>query len=340
MLFLIIRYNPFVLTLLVLIDNLRNYSVDGPGSCEAISLVRFVVTFINNVAPELVLLILLHGVLGTKRRYLALSTSLWMVLSLGVLIPQIMYFQKGTQADAVPRTSDGFNRFGRGYACSWYMFYPTLKGWESSLRIEAFVSLAKSLCTSALAITIFSLRYRSNRGPLVKVVRRDGGVCVLSLAAIRIGLAVATGMNLNLQPVSASTSIGLIVHHTFTQLQDIVVPMLACRLLLNMRETELDCGAHTITSIFFAPPRSNGEPENAAEDNLALPLLQVPSSLWTTRLSTLRLRALYIMFADMALRRTLCPCFGICSHYPRDRTRKVLWVPALRKEPRTRTPSS
>lgn len=269
MLFLIIRYNPFVLTLLVLIDNLRNYSVDGPGSCEAISLVRFVVTFINNVAPELVLLILLHGVLGTKRRYLALSTSLWMVLSLGVLIPQIMYFQKGTQADAVPRTSDGFNRFGRGYACSWYMFYPTLKGWESSLRIEAFVSLAKSLCTSALAITIFSLRYRSNRGPLVKVVRRDGGVCVLSLAAIRIGLAVATGMNLNLQPVSASTSIGLIVHHTFTQLQDIVVPMLACRLLLNMRETELDCGAHTITSIFFAPPRSNGEPENAAEDNLA-----------------------------------------------------------------------
>ncbi|KAF5339751.1 hypothetical protein D9611_009133 [Ephemerocybe angulata] len=71
------------------------------------------------------------------------------------------------------------------------------------------------------------------------------------------------------QPVSASTSIGLIVHHTFTQLQDIVVPMLACRLLLNMRETELDCGAHTITSIFFAPPRSNGEPENAAEDNLA-----------------------------------------------------------------------
>ncbi|KAF6744542.1 hypothetical protein DFP72DRAFT_857339 [Ephemerocybe angulata] len=139
-----------------------------------------------------------------------------------------------------------------GYACTWrgQISSANAKGYA----IAGYVGLAKALCIFALVLYIFLVRYRKQAGAfkLLHVLRRDSGVYILSVVGIRLGAAAG---------LAFWPKVGM--YNIPGQLQIVVVPVLANRLLLNIWRTEDPEVRKTVSSILFDPPR----PEEDSEDD-------------------------------------------------------------------------
>ncbi|KAF6751827.1 hypothetical protein DFP72DRAFT_850342 [Ephemerocybe angulata] len=109
----------------------------------------------------------------------------------------------------------------------------------------------------ALALVIFGVRYKHKGGSLIQIIRRDSGLYIFLLTGLALGIAIVGTFRLqgfyNLQnPILDS-------------IQRTVVPVLSCRLLLNMHLTEDPDLRTNVSTILFDPP-SPGEDDDDDDD--------------------------------------------------------------------------
>ncbi|KAF6750164.1 hypothetical protein DFP72DRAFT_1173033 [Ephemerocybe angulata] len=149
-----------------------------------------------------------------------------------------------------------------GYACTWLpVSSPEI---IMGNKIGGFISLAKAILLAALALFIFSVRYRSQTGTLIQTIRRDSGIWIVSFVAIRLGNSLTLVFRIG-RPGSDNLT------HVFALLSRIAVPVLACRLLLDIRKTEDPIVRTTVSSILFDPPLPGDDSLHTDEELTARP---------------------------------------------------------------------
>ncbi|KAF5320436.1 hypothetical protein D9611_010738 [Ephemerocybe angulata] len=249
-LFLFNRYIPMTVIILSTLLEFRVYTVLDPKVCQGLDRTNAVTWRANAIASEIVLLLCLHALLGSKGRFLVLIMVIYTGLTLGVIIPQLKFY--GDSSSAVETEQIDIEL---GYACSWEgdLSDAARKG----SIIAGYVALAKPACIALLAIGVFYARYRRQTGSLIKVLRRDSGVYVFAMTIIRLANAIV---------ITFSMKLGY--YNLFDVVMNAILicigPILACRLLLNMQET-VDEGVRTIiTTLLFDP----SNPTNESEDNI------------------------------------------------------------------------
>ncbi|KAF5319834.1 hypothetical protein D9611_012823 [Ephemerocybe angulata] len=124
-----------------------------------------------------------------------------------------------------------------GYGCTWEGdLSPSIR---KTAAIAGYIGLAKAASMAILMISVFLVRRRNTTGTLLHVLRRDSGVHLFSLLALRLFAAVTTSSvellgSYNIPNSSSSNERdSIVVGGQYT-----IIPILACRLLLNMRKTE------------------------------------------------------------------------------------------------------
>lgn len=250
-LFLFIRYGVILMVAQSVLVELRIQMVLSPQVCRGLYLFDSAVIWATGIASELVLLLCLHALLGAKKRYLGLLVTLYAGLTLGELIPQYRYLGEISNAPPISALDREL-----GYACTWAI-RPSETAIQK-LNATEYIAVVKSACTSALAITVFYLRCRSQRGSLISVVRRDSGLCIFSLTTIHLGNAATNA--------ACPESTSYIPIAIFRALQNIVIPILACRLLLNVRQRTAETSETGVSTIIFDPPFYLGDVSDDEDD--------------------------------------------------------------------------
>ncbi|KAF6746569.1 hypothetical protein DFP72DRAFT_1175569 [Ephemerocybe angulata] len=248
--FLVNRYGPIISIGPVIIFGFKSYAVLDPKACTALYISAYITAFyrIVTVTSEVAVLLCLHALLGAKRRYLAMMIALYTGLTLGANLPLIPLFKEASATLPLDQLSAEL-----GYACTWKgsTSIAAVKGLEAA----GYVSLAKAICISVLAVTIFVVRYRTQSNTLIHVIRRDSGAHIFSLTTLRLGSAIIGAFQLRLGFESIPNSMVDGMLRT-------VVPILSCRLLLNMRKID-DAGVRTIVStLLFNPPQAHPEDDS------------------------------------------------------------------------------
>ncbi|KAF6765777.1 hypothetical protein DFP72DRAFT_868437 [Ephemerocybe angulata] len=232
-LFLIARYGPILYIPLTIISGFRNYLTMGPEVCKRLQIADDVSLRVCTMVSELILILCLHALLGSKRRYLALMLVLFAAFTVAITVPQIRYIAEAAQAIELSQADRGF-----GYPCTWEgVISPEAL---STAKAAGYVSFTKSTCLFLLTLAVFYVRYRKQTGSLLEVVRRDSGLCILLLTAIRLFNAITDSFNVVL---------GL--YNIPDILQKVVIPILACRLLLNMQEHDDPVVRSMVSTLMF-----------------------------------------------------------------------------------------
>ncbi|KAF6753856.1 hypothetical protein DFP72DRAFT_848787 [Ephemerocybe angulata] len=162
-----------------------------------------------------------------------------------------------------------------GYSCTWAgVSSPDI---VLANKKAGYVALAK-----AISLYIFSVRYRKQTGTLFETVRRDSGIYILSFVALRLGTALAvtlrTENDLNLPGYAFSMYVPdsnrmVPGHSSPPSMFQTAIPVLACRLLVEIRKTEDPAVRTAISSILFDPPSPS---ENTEDSDYEPEINQVP----------------------------------------------------------------
>ncbi|KAF6747632.1 hypothetical protein DFP72DRAFT_1050029 [Ephemerocybe angulata] len=221
--------------------------------CKALGIGINVATRINVACCEIVLLLCLYALLGVKRRFLALIFTIYTALTLGVVLPQLRYIAKTSEMV----TPDQLNR-ELGYACT-SGDYTSLAS-TAGPRIGAYVSLTKGACISALAVVVIYLRYRGQVGSLFGVLRRDSGLYIFSLAALRLGTTIIS-YGVELDQYGTTRIVSAI-------LQRVAAPVISCSILLKLRASEDPAVRSVVSSILFDTPHHRAGVPDDLEDSV------------------------------------------------------------------------
>ncbi|KAF6749081.1 hypothetical protein DFP72DRAFT_914614 [Ephemerocybe angulata] len=250
-LFVIARYVPMALIVLLVLE-MRVWVIYTPKACEGISHGVHITSKLSCTAAELVLLLCLHALLGARRRYLVLMIAVYLGLTLGAIGLLVKIYSE--EARALPAT-----RLDRdlGYPCEWVgEFSPAaIRG-----RIMAsYVAFTKAVCIAVFALTVLYIRYRTQAGSLIRVIRRDGGAYIFAFTAIRLAHTLIAAFGVGRGHEFYSFSVPAL---------NFAAPSLACRLLLNMQQSEDPDVQTRVTSIMFegGGPDHSGESVNEEED--------------------------------------------------------------------------
>ncbi|KAF6757878.1 hypothetical protein DFP72DRAFT_889252 [Ephemerocybe angulata] len=252
-LFLLLRYTVIAYSILGLLNELRVQTVFSLEVCSALWMGKAVLYRIYSFASDLVLILCLHALLGAKRRYLALLVASLTAFTLGEIIPQAAYIEQGSRASPIDPLDEGL-----GYACT-YGWAFTAEARQGD-KVAIHLAVAQAAWMSALAVTILYMRFRrTRRGALTKILWRDGGLYFLSVTAIRLGISITVALKPRKYNIPNAINSGL---------QTVVIPVLACRLLLNMRKSE-DPGVCTaVSSLLFDPPSvTSGDSETGSSND-------------------------------------------------------------------------
>ncbi|KAF6744209.1 hypothetical protein DFP72DRAFT_929880 [Ephemerocybe angulata] len=236
-LFLIARYGPTLYIPLTIISGFRNYLTMGPEVCKRLQIADDVSLRVCTMVSELILILCLHALLGSKRRYLALMLVLFAAFTVAITVPQIRYIEEAAHAIELSQADREF-----GYPCTWEgVISPEVL---STAKAAGYVSFTKTACLFLLTLAVFYVRYRKQTGSLLEVVRRDSGLCILLLTAIRLFNAITDAFNVVLGLYNIPDMI-------LQCLQKVVIPILACRLLLNMQEHDDPGVRSTVSTLMF-----------------------------------------------------------------------------------------
>ncbi|KAF6753904.1 hypothetical protein DFP72DRAFT_900840 [Ephemerocybe angulata] len=260
-LFLLPRYGPIVLATISILTSFRNYLVIAPKVCRGLA-ISYESTFVAySLAAEVILLLCLHALMGAKVKYLALIMLVFWGLSLGAIFAQLDFLAENSRAAPLAEFDQGL-----GYPCTWAgVISPSA---FRGARVTAYISLSKSICMFVLSLVVFFWRYRSKGGSLITTLRRDSGLYIFSLTAIRLANTLAILFNLRLGQ-SVTT---LLASTIISGIQKMIVPVLACQLLLNIRKAS-DPGVQTVVStILFDPPVTNMGTRDEYEDSSSQPM--------------------------------------------------------------------
>ncbi|KAF6741883.1 hypothetical protein DFP72DRAFT_1054612 [Ephemerocybe angulata] len=267
-LFLFIRYAPMFFMVTILL-NMRVYADLSPKTCTNLWLAfRTTLDFTSIIASEVALLICLFALLNARRPYVLLLVAIYTGMTLGASIPSLRYDERVAQT--LPLTD---LEHDLGYACTWAgVSDPNLR---LANKKAGYVSLAKAVALSAFALYIFLVRYRNQTGTLFQTMRRDSGVYILAFVALRLGAALAltlrTENDLNLPGYVFSMCV-LEIQNTDkvsspVRIFQVAVPMLACRLLLEIRKSADTSVRTAISTILFNPPWTGDETKENFDDD-------------------------------------------------------------------------
>ncbi|KAF6741886.1 hypothetical protein DFP72DRAFT_227191 [Ephemerocybe angulata] len=263
--FLVNRYLPLVLIGNSLLIYYRFHLTMSPKVCTGLYIANGIVLYrVMNLAFEVALLLCLYALLGASQICLTLIIATYAGFTLATTILQIGYFGEASRMVPISQIDREL-----GYACTWEGKVSPKAARRYAMA--GYITLVKSIAISALALFIFFVRYRKHRGTLLQVVRRDSGIYILSLSALRLGSAI-TGTHS--PTLSQANSIG---DSVLDGLANIAMPILTCRLLLNMRKSE-DPVVHTMVSSIlfdFNPPQGDEDPADGGVGSNAEPLSMV-----------------------------------------------------------------
>ncbi|KAF6755517.1 hypothetical protein DFP72DRAFT_1045352 [Ephemerocybe angulata] len=254
-LFLINRYFPMMDHVANILTSFRVYIVLAPKACTFIyGTFQLALLVVYSCSAELTLLLCFHALLGARSMYLAPIMATYLALTLGVHVMQIGLYAEASRTLPLSEVDREL-----GYACTWAGKISTAS--QNKRIIAGYISLAKALCIFALVLFIFLVRYRSQAGTfkLFHVLRRDSGVCILLLTAIRLSGALLGAF----QPRFIWYDIPAII---LDGLNRSVVPVLANRLLLNMWRTQDPEVRKTVSSLLFDPPRPGEDSDDDDEE--------------------------------------------------------------------------
>ncbi|KAF5320599.1 hypothetical protein D9611_013731 [Ephemerocybe angulata] len=252
-LYVFIRYVPLFFMATVLV-NTRVYINLTPKVCTNLWLAfQTTTSFTSILASEVALLICLFALLNARRLYVGLLVAVYTAMTLGDSIPSLRYGEYLSRALPLSQVEREL-----GYSCTWAgISSPDI---VLANKKAGYVALAK-----AISLYIFSVRYRKQTGTLFETVRRDSGIYILSFVALRLGTALAvtlrTENDLNLPG------------YAFSIMFQTAIPVLACRLLVEIRKTEDPAVRTAISSILFDPPSPS---ENTEDSDYEPEINQVP----------------------------------------------------------------
>ncbi|KAF6745201.1 hypothetical protein DFP72DRAFT_926693 [Ephemerocybe angulata] len=249
-LFLLLRYIPICYIVLAVLLQLRIHIDLTPKVCQRVYIAEAtVIRRVGIYGAEVVILLCLHALLGARRRYLALLILIYMGLTIPVIILANRLDSEVSRAIPLSELDQEL-----GYGCTWEGdLSPNIVKIEV---IVGYISLAKATSMAILMISVFLVRYRNTTGTLLHVLRRDSGVHLFSLIALRLFAAVAGSFAELLGFYNIPDAIVISGQYTIS-------PILACRLLLNMRKSEDPGVQKSVSSLLFGPP----VPGDNSEDN-------------------------------------------------------------------------
>ncbi|KAJ3546290.1 hypothetical protein NMY22_g2116 [Coprinellus aureogranulatus] len=269
-LFLVIRYGMCIYVALDLIANFRNYYYVSPEGCKALGIVsqgdpelavlirQFILTGspaaaigLAHVACDVALGLCLSALLGLHSILLAMITLVSAFpSSFNLVIMMIARIQYPLQP--VPDDLDK----ELGYPCAYISTADLVK--HTAMRLgrneRRYLYFSTTIVLLLVAVVTLAVRYRGRNHRLLQVLRRDGGIYYVVIAAIRLAHAIiSTPRIIPVSKVDGNAGI-----MTLNAAGDVVVPILAQRLLLNMRKVDYQGTECVGSKLLFAPgPRDS-----------------------------------------------------------------------------------
>ncbi|KAF6750257.1 hypothetical protein DFP72DRAFT_911457 [Ephemerocybe angulata] len=240
-LFTLTRYTPLLAFPVDMLIGKKVHTTLTPNACEGLWMALYYTRKVTVISSELVLLLCLHALLGARHIYLI---SMLLIYASLTITKVILLITSGYITDvslALPISS--LDQY-LGYACTWGGTVSPHS--MHTYNQTAYISFANGLCTAALALAVIYVRYRAQTGSLIQTIRRDSGIYILSLIAVSFPNAIIAAFHLN---EGWSNIIITVLSH----LQCNFVPIVACRLLLNIRMPEDRALFSRVSTLLFEP---------------------------------------------------------------------------------------
>ncbi|KAJ3529338.1 hypothetical protein NMY22_g9037 [Coprinellus aureogranulatus] len=249
----------------------RNYFVVTPAICKIWMLFCDAFHLLYSCSCDAALALCIGALLQAKGLYLAGI----MMISIGPrIVSSIISLIADIQYPAEP-VSDFDKELG--YPC----YMPSGEQWDEftiayiGRDIQSYIGFVTTAVLSLLAGVALVVRYRGHNGRLVQVLRRDGGLYYIALAGIRFGLAIVrTPAILAMSQLLSNPGYILMLVLSY-----IGIPILAQRLMINLRKTDYIGSRPIASKLLFAPPPPGSEDdEDQGQENQDHPEVNVKNS--------------------------------------------------------------
>ncbi|KAF6743914.1 hypothetical protein DFP72DRAFT_931080 [Ephemerocybe angulata] len=259
-LFLLLRYTPICYIILAILMELRIHMDLTPKICQGVDTANtLVIRRVISYGAEVVILVCLHALLGARRRYLALLISIYTSLTVTMAILGSWQDFKASRALPLSELDQEL-----GYGCTWAVDLSS--DVVNLAAIPGYINLAKAASMAILMLSVFLVRYRKKTGTLLYILRRDSGLHIFSFIAFRLFAALVGTFQQSLGAFNIPDAVLGGGQYT-------VFPILACRLLLNMRKSEDPDVQKTVSSLLFgAPVPGDNSEDDDGDDPTGIPL--------------------------------------------------------------------
>ncbi|KAJ3547143.1 hypothetical protein NMY22_g1761 [Coprinellus aureogranulatus] len=127
--------------------------------------------------------------------------------------------------------------------------------WGLGREIREYLTFATTAALFLLAGATFTFRYKGHKGRLVHVLGRDGGLYFIALACIRFGVAITSTPAILEVSRWDSSPVAIL----FTVSNDILIPIAAQRLMINLRKVDYMGERPLASRLLFSPPLPGSE---------------------------------------------------------------------------------
>ncbi|TEB36896.1 hypothetical protein FA13DRAFT_1727271 [Coprinellus micaceus] len=243
----LIRYGMCVFITLQLTRNFRNYYPISPIGCKVLWIIYDFAHWFVHLACDVSLGLCLAALLRARWLYIIPLLLICVTPScLGLAFNVV----GNIQYPADPITSLDAEL---GYPCYVPSDGAVLTFVARDTR--AYVSLATTAALLTLGISTTVLRYKGQNSGLVKVLRRDGGLYYLLLTGMRVVAAILSAPSV----MPADSWDGSLISVLYVAAWDVFIPIIAQRLMINMRMIDYGDTRPAASTLLFAAPDSDSQ---------------------------------------------------------------------------------
>ncbi|TEB21510.1 hypothetical protein FA13DRAFT_98796 [Coprinellus micaceus] len=245
-LYMTIRYAMLVYIVIQLTREYRNYIAIPPKSCKALLIGYDLAIGLVALTCSFSLALCLSALVQLKAIYLVA------IIVIDCAKPAMSWIINVTADFQYPAKPTSPLLDELGYPC----YYISQKEWSENTighagqDVRAYLSLAATTIMFLLGIAAFFVRYKGQGSPLIQVLRRDGGLYYMSMLAYRMLMAIF----LTPQVVSISGRDANMAYILLLGAGLALNPILAQRLLINMRKVDYIGSQPVASKLLFAPP--------------------------------------------------------------------------------------
>ncbi|KAJ3533794.1 hypothetical protein NMY22_g7189 [Coprinellus aureogranulatus] len=267
-LFLVIRYGTCVFVALQLSRDFRNYFEISLVGCKGL-LIAY-----DGMGPRALIIHLDYNIYSVSYRLASLACDVSLGLCLSALlqvgrgymafitllsaVPSLVGFAFGLISD-IQYPAEPVSALDEelGYPC----YVPSSEQWTEltayglGRNIRRYIYFATTCVLLIAAVTTLVRRYKGHKGRLVRVLRRDGGAYYIALAAFRFATALTNTPAIVSTYDMDSHAASIVLDSVNT----IVIPILAQRLMINLRKADYMGKRPFASTLLFAPPLSGSE---------------------------------------------------------------------------------